>query len=283
MRIQVLVENDRLAGRDDLVAEFGLSLLLEHGGRRILFDTGTSGVFADNAAAMGVDLAAVDLAVLSHRHFDHAGGLGRFLEANRNAPVYLKRCEPATREFRALGGILRKSIGLDESLLDRYPGRFLEIDEATEAAPGITLLTDMASSFPRPRGNRHLFEKRHGRLLPDPFDHELTMVVHEADGMIVITGCSHNGVLNMLQAAQHRFPAMPVKALVGGFHLIGLPYLNTMAGSRAEVEAIGREIAERCDGPVLTGHCTGAKAYAVLETVLGQRLRRFPTGTVLEV
>jgi 7,8-dihydropterin-6-yl-methyl-4-(beta-D-ribofuranosyl)aminobenzene 5'-phosphate synthase len=76
---------------------------------------------------------------------------------------------------------------------------------------------------------------------------------------------------------------VPIRAVIGGFHLIGLPHFNTMAGSRADVEAIGRELARRCEGSVLTGHCTGRKAFAVLKAVLGDRLQRLTTGTVTSV
>ena len=102
------------------------------------------------------------------------------------------------------------------------------------------------------------------------FDHELTMVLHDDDGMVVVTGCSHSGVLNMIDAALERFPDRRLRAVVGGFHLIGLPSADSMALSRAEVEDIGRELRALCDGPVFTGHCTGHTAFGVL----GRRSRR---------
>ena len=92
MKITALVENtvsEEQAERLGLGREHGLSLYIEACGHRILFDMGQSGLFARNAAALGVDLAAVDLAVLSHGHYDHGGGLARFLELNGAAPVYL--------------------------------------------------------------------------------------------------------------------------------------------------------------------------------------------------
>lgn len=282
MRMTVLIENAGREDRADLTAEFGLSLLFELDGARLLFDTGTSGAFADNAARMGVDLATVDLAVLSHHHFDHGGGLARFFEVNDHAPVYLRRADRAEREFRAFG-ILRRQIGLDPEIFDRFPDRLVELSETSEIRPGVTLLTEIAEDHPRPRGNRHLKVRRGGRLEPDPFDHELTMVLHDGDGMVVVTGCSHNGILNMVDAARRRFPELPLRAVIGGFHLIGVPLFNSMAASRRQVEEMGRAIAARCAGPIFTGHCTGQKAFAVLEGVLGEQLRAFPTGTVVEI
>ena len=89
MNLTVLLENT--ACRDELVAEHGLSLYIEAGGKRILFDTGASPAFADNAEKLGIDLSQVDLCILSHGHYDHGGGIRRFLEINDHAPVYVSR------------------------------------------------------------------------------------------------------------------------------------------------------------------------------------------------
>jgi 7,8-dihydropterin-6-yl-methyl-4-(beta-D-ribofuranosyl)aminobenzene 5'-phosphate synthase len=255
---------------------------VELGDRRILFDTGTSGVFADNAETLDIDLAEVDFAVLSHHHFDHGGGLEKFLEINRTAKVFLGRGQLAQRYFGALG-FIKRPIGIDLTLLDRFGDRFEFVEVFQEIAPGVVLIGEIGSTHARPKGNRHLFVERGGSLVPDPFDHELVMVVREDDGMVVFTGCSHSGVLNMIEAAVNRFPGVPIKAVIGGFHLIGLPFLNTMAGSRREIEDIGRDILERSPGKVYTAHCTGPKAYRVLEGVMGDTLQPFHTGTVLEV
>lgn len=282
MRVTTLIENSLLEGREDLTAEFGLSLHIQRGDLQILFDTGASGAFADNAARLGIDLDQVDLAVLSHHHFDHGGGLQRFLAVNDRARVHLRASGWAPRFFRALV-VVKRPIGLDASLFDRYAHRFELITESLEIAPGVVLLTDIGERHPRPQGNRHLFVERNGALEPDPFEHELVLAVREDDGLVVFTGCSHHGVLNMIEAARSRFPDTPVKAVFGGFHLIGVPFFDTMAASRDEVEAIGRKILDLTAGPVFTGHCTGRKAYGVLAGVMGDSLRPFATGTSVEV
>ena len=102
MKITTLVENQLALDHRDLEAEFGLSLLIEHAGQRILFDTGAAGAAMRNAPRLGVDLRQVDAVVLSHHHFDHGGGLPAFFAINRHAKVYLRH-PPAGREFfRAL-------------------------------------------------------------------------------------------------------------------------------------------------------------------------------------
>lgn len=282
MRVTALIENNRHEDRDDLDPEFGLSILVELETSRVLFDMGTTSAYAGNAAKLGVDIADIDAAVVSHHHFDHGGGLEHFLENNQRARVFLREAPRTGRWFRAFA-VLKRPIGLDLDVLERFEDRLEFISEKREIAPGAFLLTDIGSGHARPRGNRRLFVEHEGAFTPDPFDHELMMVVHEEDGMVVFTGCSHSGVLNMIDTARRHFPEVPVKAVVGGFHLIGLPFYNSMAASRTEVRAIGREILDRVDGKVYTGHCTGEKAYRVLEGVMGERLKPFRTGASVEL
>jgi len=282
MKVTVLVENNGANDREDLSPEFGLSLHFDTPEQRILFDTGTSGVFAENAQAMEIDIADVDVAVLSHHHFDHGGGLARFLEINDHAPIYLRGCPDRGHTFKAFG-VVKRFIGIDESFLQKHADRFVMIDTETEIYPNTFLLTDLGGRHPRPKGNDHLWVRRDGRLIHDPFDHELEMVVLQEDGLVIVTGCSHSGILNMVDAAVARFPDLPVKAVIGGFHLIGNPMFNSMAGSRSEVEAIGREIMDRSSGIVFSGHCTGAKAFAILKDVMGETLRAFQTGSTIEL
>jgi 7,8-dihydropterin-6-yl-methyl-4-(beta-D-ribofuranosyl)aminobenzene 5'-phosphate synthase len=282
MQVTAVIENSPAEARDDLKAEHGLSLHVQCQERQVLFDTGASSSFTDNATALAIDLGAVDLAVLSHHHYDHGGGLERFLSTNQKARVYLRKVEPADRYFRAFK-LLKRSIGIDYSLCERFPQRFEALSTDAEVAPGIHLLTDIVTTYPLPRGNRHLFVEREGSLELDSFDHELVMVIVEDDGMVVFSGCSHNGILNMIETAVSRFPGLTLKAVFGGFHLIGLPFFNTMAASQREVEELGRRIVELSPGKVYTGHCTGMKAFHVLKRVMGDTLEAFPTGATITV
>jgi len=208
MRVTALIENSRLEGRDDLEPEFGLSLYVEREGTRILFDTGASGAFLHNAKTMGIDIKDVDVAVVSHQHFDHGGGLEDFFAANARATVYLRESPRADRYFKALA-VIKKPIGIDLDLLDRFSERIEFVDGMRVVAPGVYLLTAIGSAHRRPRGNNRLFVETNGGLVPDSFDHELVMVVHEDDGMVVFSGCSHHGILNIIDAAPHSFRASP--------------------------------------------------------------------------
>jgi len=140
MRFTVLIENS--PGSDDrLVNEHGFSLFVEANGTKFLFDLGPSPRFADNAAVLGIDVAAADLAVISHGHFDHGGGLPRFLELNPSAPVYLRRGADGPLYSKAI--LQERYIGLDQEVLKAAPERMRWVDGATEIAPGIHLLTSL--------------------------------------------------------------------------------------------------------------------------------------------
>lgn len=108
------------------------------------------------------------------------------------------------------------------------------------------------------------------------------MVVREKEGLVVFTGCAHNGILNMVATVARQFSDVRIKAVFGGFHLIGLPMLNTMAGSRREVEGIGKELLKYPIERVYTGHCTGKKAYRVLKGVMAGKLEYLSTGSDME-
>lgn len=138
MEVVSLIENT--GHRKDLRTEHGLSLSILSEGQRILFDTGISGKFHLNARALGVDTTQIDLAVISHHHFDHGGGLAAFLGANHQAKVYLRNS--STEQFYLdIFGLLRRPIGLDETPFQLYSQRFVFVSQLAEIAPDVFILT----------------------------------------------------------------------------------------------------------------------------------------------
>lgn len=277
MKITVLVENTTGPASRGLRPEWGLSLLVDVAGRRILFDTGASGVFATNAAKLGVDLRDVSIAVVSHHHSDHGGGLRRFFEINADTTVYLAPRPAGDCVYRPLP-FFEKRVGLEPALLTEQAGRFKVVMTQQELLPGVHALTGIPRRYPVPSGNRYLYLKHSGKRVHDPFAHELVLAIQEADGFVVFSGCSHNGVLNMLARVDEAWPGARIKAVVGGLHLAGLPPLNRMADPRREVVALAHQLLELGVERVVTGHCTGAPAYGVLGSVLGKRLEPLSTG-----
>lgn len=282
MVITTLIENTRLKNRPDLHAEHGLSLHIRYHDRQLLFDTGASSAFSDNANVLGINLDQVSQVVLSHHHYDHGGGLPYFFERNRHAGVYL--CPPPDGECcGGAFGVVTRYIGLKATLFEEYPDRFEYVAGVMEIVPDVFIITDMGSRYPRPRGNRFLYLKKKRTTVHDPFEHELMVVIRIGGELVVITGCSHNGTLNMVETATRHFPGMPIKALIGGFHLVEMPVIGTTVESAKEIENIALTLRTYPLVKVYTGHCTCDKAFAVLKKIMGDQIEHLVSGGRIEI
>lgn len=275
MKITALIEDT--TKNPDLFEEKGLSFHIQRDNDSILFDTGVTGKFVDNADKLGIDLKNVDVTTISHGHFDHGGGLRRFMELNENSKVYLRTHSDEDHYFKGFA-IIKRYIGMDKAVFSDYKDRINMINEFKEIAKDVYLLKDIEMKYPIPAGSKYLYKKKDNNLVHDDFEHEQMMVIKENDGLVIFSGCSHHGVLNMVDAAIQKFPDTPIKALFGGFHFIGLPFFNHMAESRSSVENIGRELMEYPIEKVYTGHCTGRKAYPILKNVMKDKVDYFATG-----
>lgn len=282
MEIIGLIENTKPEDRKDLCVERGLSLLIRMDGKQILFDTGVRGGFAQNAQVLGMDLAAIDLAVISHHHYDHGGGLKTFLEANQKAKVFLRTSKTEQFFFVDHWGLVKRPIGLDASLFQQHPDRFVFVNHFTEITPNVFVLTDIEKNHPVPRGSRHLYMQDGHRRRRDDFSHELMLVIFSKRGLVLLSGCSHHGILNMIEATMAQFPGETIRAVIGGFHLIDRPKPESMAGTPEAIGELGRKLLDYPVDMIYTCHCTGLKAYPILKEAMGTRLEYFQTGQRLE-
>ncbi len=282
MRITTLIDNRPSPDDPQLTAEWGLSLCVELNGRHILIDMGASGAFARNAERLSIDIAAIDVAILSHHHYDHGGGLGRFLELNDHAEIYLGAAPDGDPTVKLLG-FVRKYIGLDQALLAQHAHRFRFVQQRTEVLPGVFVLPRIGAHHARPAGNRFLYLKRDSVLVPDDFSHEIVVAIQEHNALVVLTACSHNGLLNMVETASAEFPGIPIRAVVGGFHLAKLPPFRGMSEGARAVTEIGREVLAAGIETTWTGHCTGRKAFEVLRRAMGDRVQEIHTGSRIDL
>lgn len=254
MKIWTLMENTACGG---LAAEHGLSLYIETGEHKILFDAGQSGAFAENAEKLGVDLRQVEFAVLSHGHYDHGGGLKRFLQVNERAKIYASQYA-----FEGHVNASGKDIGLDPAL--ENCGRMVLTKGDTRLAPGIALLTCPLT----PEDPAGLQMEEAGNLKPEDFRHEQYLLVEEQGKKILFSGCSHKGILQLMDYFRP-------DVLVGGFHFM-----------KIEEEARLRRAAQRLmqyPAVYYTGHCTGEMQFAVLKESMEERLHRVRAGSIVEI
>jgi 7,8-dihydropterin-6-yl-methyl-4-(beta-D-ribofuranosyl)aminobenzene 5'-phosphate synthase len=269
MRITTLVENVLQPKRGDLKAEHGLSFFIEHQDHVFMSDVGQSGNFADNAKNLGRDLNQVDALAITHHHYDHGGGLERFFQENDRARVYLRWTEAV--DFIAEDNPAKtRYIGLDQVVLAEYADRIVYVKGDQEILPGVHLLTKIPDLFQKPAGDNRLMMWTGQHAMRDPFEHELVTVLVREDGLVLLTGCAHNGVLNMIAAVKTAFPDRSIQAVIGGFHL-------KRENSRA-VRQIGEILLDMDIPMIYTGHCTGDESYGVLKSVLGERLYHLHTG-----
>ena len=237
MKLISLLENT--TQRTDLQTEHGLSLYLECANRKILFDMGQTDRFAQNAQVLGVDLRAVDFAVLSHGHYDHGGGLRTFLDINLHAPVYF---HPDAFEPHYNG--TEKYIGLDISLADSP--RLRRTGEKFPLAEGMTLFSCNQNDRPFDPPPSALMEQRGDTFFPDDFRHEQYLLIEESGKRILLSGCSHKGIRNLVTW-------FAPDVLIGGFHFSKCPLDENLATIARELGCLSTEF--------YTCHCTGTEQF----------------------
>lgn len=259
MKVVSLLDN--LSADDRLTAEHGLSLYIETERRRILFDTGQTDAFARNAGHLGVDLRLVDMAVVSHGHYDHTGGLAKFLALNDHAPVYVHR-RAFERHLVADG----REIGMDPSPAGNP--RIVPTDDVLPLDDDMWLCSCNDEARPFPSYSQDLLMVRNGHPEPDDFTHEQYLCLRERGRLVVISGCSHKGILNIVQWLRP-------DVLVGGFHFKSL---KPDQQGRATLDFAARHLAA-FPTEYYTCHCTGRGPFEYLKQTLGDRLHYLACGS----
>lgn len=263
MKFTILTENT--ACSEELGYEHGLSIYIEANGKRILFDAGQTELFSENAERLGIDLTTVELAVLSHDHYDHSGGMGKFLEINSAAPLYVNRNALAPH-YNALG----EYIGIDMSVFGTE--RVILTDDEYRISDGISLFTcnTRERKYPiDPSGLKMLCD---GKLTDEDFCHEQYMLIEEDGKRILISGCSHKGILDIMNWVK---PDM----LIGGFHFMNITLDNEDNIRRLE-NAATELISYDCI--YYTGHCTGIEQFDLMKKIMGDKLLYISAGRTFE-
>lgn len=258
MRITSLAENTCSSGKYGI--EHGLSLYIETENKKILFDMGQTDLFAKNAEMMGIDLKTVDFAILSHGHYDHGGGLRKFLEINKKAPVYLSQYA-----FGKYYNGTEKYIGLDVELMNS--SRLVFVDDCFEICNGLNLYSCNGNEKSFDLGSFGLTMMVDYELLPDDFRHEQYLLIEEKGKKVLISGCSHKGILDITNWFKP-------DVLLGGFHFSKLPLDDTLKGYA--------EYLNKFNTDFYTCHCTGVEQYEFMKKYM-ERLNYISTGDSIEI
>ena len=262
--------------------EHGLSLYLETENHKLLFDTGKTGLFLTNAARMELDISQIDTVVISHGHYDHGGGLSVFLERNKTANVYIneKAFEPHFSK-RDNGEI--KYIGIEETLKENAQLYFVE--GTLDIDKELTIFCDVKGKEFLSEANNVLLERKDGQYKKDGFSHEQNLIIRKKDGSrILISGCSHNGIVNIIDRFIELEGCAP-DVVIGGFHLMvpssGKAIQKTQICAMAE--RLLSYVGKHGETKYFTCHCTGLEAYEILKEKMGERIFYLSSGSELSL
>ena len=255
IRVTVLVENT-VIGRH-FWGEHGLALWIETGSEQVLFDTGQRPeVLFHNAGCLGLNLASADALVLSHGHYDHAGGLEEVLRRAGRIPVFLHPEALSQRFSREKDGSVCE-IGvpppLDEPFLRTQASSLIWTGDPTAVTDElrVTGWVPRTTDYEDTGGDFHLDATCD---IPDPIEDDQAIFFDTREGTVVLLGCGHAGLVNTLRHVQELTGERPIHAVIGGMHLL--------AASKNRMDRTVEELRELDVGLVAPAHCTGAHAQA---------------------
>jgi 7,8-dihydropterin-6-yl-methyl-4-(beta-D-ribofuranosyl)aminobenzene 5'-phosphate synthase len=273
--VKITVLSTMLA--DEGIGEWGFAALVEVDGYRLLFDTGArEDTVLRNAAELKVDLAGVEDVVLSHNHGDHTGGLLKLREALRPkgagavsrahvAPgIFLPRRFPGDRGWASMSSV--------RTAYEAQGGRVVEHARAERIAPGVWLTGPVTRRHPERNFPAGITVETPSGPVEDTVPEDMSLVIDGRDGLVVLTGCGHAGIANIIAQAREMVPGASVRAVVGGLHLLDADE-SALAWTASQMRQAGVE-------RLLGAHCTGLEAVYRLRALLGLDRKTAVVGAV---
>ncbi len=267
MRMVTLIENSQ--GVEGCLFEHGLSIYAEVGSRKVLFDTGASAALIKNAELLGINLRSADMVVLSHGHWDHAGGITALAELNGHAPIYAQ----AAAALDYYSG--DRYIGIDKKILELPQLRLRRGSYIIEE--GISVFAGVTERRCWPKGNLSMTCCREGVHTQDDFAHEQYLVLEENGQRVLLSGCAHNGILNIMRKFTELYGGEP-DVVVSGFHMM---QQNAFTESDKEIIKATAEELAGTKSVFYTGHCTGQPAFEIMQAIMGSKLQPLYTGKII--
>ncbi len=284
--ITTLAENNN-GENTNLQKEFGFSVIIERGDDKILFDTAKAGQFLKNAEALGIDLSDCNTMVLSHAHYDHCGGVLDFYNkfGAENKTLFVKNSFFENADAKYYHDTVGQKFDFSDGTIGYFPIgiNFSESDlknkgvtieymdgESIKIADGITVY----GSFTPRMDEKMTYQLENGQYEIDDFDEEVAVAIETSKGLVIVSGCSHNGIVNIVNNIKAK-TGKDVYAVIGGFHLLDateeqiqdtIDLFKTLG-----VEKIG------------LSHCTGPKATEMFKAQLGEQTFVNVTGSVVTI
>ena len=280
LKLTVLVEDSASLKKSDLIAKHGLSLLIETSvagvDSRILMDTGPpQDIALQNANMIGADIQQVDATVISHGHYDHAGGLIEILRCIRRPVPVVAHPLVFSPKFTLSPNLKFIGLNFDQSSVTAAGGILLLARNPVRIASGVMTSGEVArqTTFEKAEG---FWKVEDERFVEDLIIDEQALLINVKEkGLVVITGCAHSGMINTLKHAKKTSGIDDIYAIVGGFHLA--------RANDDRIQATLEELVRMDPKTVCPCHCTGSKATHRLLSSFGDDCRPVHTGDVVEL
>lgn len=272
MEITTLIEN--VVYNEGLCAEHGLSFWIEAFNKKILFDVGQTDKFFCNSTQLGIDIREADYIVISHGHYDHTGGLEFFLKTNKKAEIIIKKeafidkYSSSTGKTRYIG-IRNKQILLENEYRIKYVNDIMKIGDINFIGK-----IDITNDFENDE-KKLLIKNEEGNYIKDSFNDELVMIIDRNEGVDIITGCSHSGIINSINTVKKVFPNKEVKSVIGGFHLRG--------GSENRIEKTIKYFKNEKINFIGINHCSGIDFYNRMKNEVNTDIEYLYTGKTKKI
>lgn len=249
--IKIVALSENKSKDSNIFSEHGLSFYIKVEGEEFLFDTGASDLFLKNAKILDIDLNKVNTVILSHSHYDHTGGL----EYLMNKQVYIHDTFFNQKYKKINNDFLDIGVPKNKIFYERVNNhKFIQINNTLNIANDIYLF----SHFKNKDNKDYFYIKKNNELKKDMFLDEIAMVIKTIKGLIIITGCSHTGIINIINKAISITKKRTIYALFGGLHLSKL--------SKEENIKIAKNLLEYKIEHIGISHCTGDMIIEYLST-----------------